>query len=206
MREILHLRLADARRRPWKNGRGTTLELALWPVDADFERGSFDWRVSCARVDAPGPFSLFPGFERVLLATSGPGLELTHGELAPRARLRPLEPYSFSGDWPTSAELLGGPVDDVNVVTRRGVWESDVQVLRLGSRQARESPAAEHVLAHLVRGSARVRVSGEDEPFALQLRDTVWARGLSAGDELELAGGTADALVLLVRLREVARR
>jgi len=205
MRDIQHLRLADARRRPWKNGRGTTVELALWPADADFERGTFAWRVSRARVETPGPFSSFPGFERVLLATSGAGLELSHGELAPRARLRTLEPYRFSGDWPTSAELVGGPVDDFNVVARRAAWEADVQVLRLGRRRAREAPAAEHVLAHLVRGVARARVSGEDEPYELEAGDTLWARGLGAGDELDLAGASDDALALLVRLRELAR-
>jgi environmental stress-induced protein Ves len=206
MREIQHLRLADARRRPWKNGRGTTVELALWPAGSDFERGTFQWRISRARVEAAGPFSSFPGFERVLLATSGAGLELAHGELAPRARLRALEPYRFSGDWPTSAELLGGPVDDFNVVARRGAWEADVQVLRLGLRRAREAPAAEHALAHLVRGSARGRVSGEDEPYALETGDTLWVRGLGASDELDLAGASEDALVLLVRLRELAQR
>jgi uncharacterized protein len=205
MREIQHLRPLDARRRPWKNGRGTTAELALWPPSADFERGTFEWRISAARVDAPGAFSAFPGFERVLLATSGSGLILSHGEHAPRARLRALEPYRFSGDWPTSAELPGGPVDDFNVLLRRGAWDADVQVLRLGSRRALELLSAQQLFAHLVRGSARARITGEDEPYELAQGDSLWTRGLGAADELDLVGGSPDAVALLVRLRDFER-
>jgi uncharacterized protein len=205
MREIQHLRPGDARRRPWKNGRGTTAELALWPPGADFERGTFEWRLSAARVDAPGAFSTFPGFERVLLATSGSGLVLSHGEQAPRARLRALEPYRFSGDWPTSADLPDGPVDDFNVLVRRGAWEADVQVVRLGLRRSREALGSEQLFAHLVRGSARARLTGEDEPFELAQGDSLWARGVGPADELDLAGGSPDAVALLVRLSKLAR-
>src|SRR5258708_2763617 len=60
--QIRQLTPADARRVPWKNGRGVTDELALWPPGASFERGDFDWRIACAGVDAAGPFSAFPGF------------------------------------------------------------------------------------------------------------------------------------------------
>ena len=48
---MLRLGRGDARVLPWKNGRGTTTELALWPADARFERGEFDWRLSIAPVD-----------------------------------------------------------------------------------------------------------------------------------------------------------
>ena len=49
-REILHQTSADSRRVPWRNGRGTTEELAIWPAGATLERGDFDWRISKARV------------------------------------------------------------------------------------------------------------------------------------------------------------
>ena len=70
-REVLQLGAADARVLPWKNGRGTTTELALWPPDSNFEGGEFDWRLSIAPVDEPGPFSSFPGVERILTVTQG---------------------------------------------------------------------------------------------------------------------------------------
>lgn len=138
MREVVHLRERDSRRVAWKNGRGVTDELALWPADASFERGDFDWRVARAAIDAAGPFSSFPGFERVLVATAGDGLVLEHGNAAARARVRRLEPYRFSGDWETAAALTSGRVEDLNVLARRGRCAVEVEALRLGRRRVRE--------------------------------------------------------------------
>jgi len=156
-------------------------------------------------VEEEGPFSSFPGFERVLVILSGTGLLLAHGELAPRARLRALEPYRFPGEWPTTAELAGGPLDDFNVLLRRGAWEADVQVLRLGQRSAREALASEQAFTHVVRGAARARITGEEEPFDLAAGDSLWVRGIAASDELELAGESGDAVALLVRLQRGLR-
>src|SRR5262245_5272313 len=116
--EVVHLTPADARSVPWKNGRGATRELALWPAGASFERAEFDWRISTAPVDEPGPFSAFPGLARILVVTEGAGFVLVHGGDAPRARVRRLEPYRFDGAWPTTAELPHGPVTDFNVLFR----------------------------------------------------------------------------------------
>jgi uncharacterized protein len=44
---------------PWKNGRGTTLEILRWP-----DSGDYDVRVSLAEVTTSGPFSTFPGYRR----------------------------------------------------------------------------------------------------------------------------------------------
>src|SRR5688500_12512282 len=101
MREVLQLRARDAKRVPWKNGRGMTTELALWPPGASLERGDFDWRISKASFDTAGPFSTFAGCERILIVTRGAGVLLDHGDQAARARVRRLEPYRFSGEWPT---------------------------------------------------------------------------------------------------------
>ena len=128
----MHLRPEDARRVPWKNGRGFTDELALWPRGASFEKGDFLWRISKAAVDEPGPFSSFPGFERVLVVTQGAGLVLEHGAAAPRARVERLVPYRFQGEWSTSAELISGRVEDFNVLTRRGAVRAEVEVLPAG--------------------------------------------------------------------------
>ena len=40
------LRAADHRRMPWKNGRGETTEIAIWPPTAGLD--GFDWRISMA--------------------------------------------------------------------------------------------------------------------------------------------------------------
>lgn len=200
MRQVHHLTSDDVRRIPWKNGRGVTDELASWPPGATFERGDFDWRVSKAAVSEPGPFSVFPGFDRILVVTDGDGLLLAHGDRAARARVRRYEPYRFSGDWPTTAELSRGAVADFNVLTRRGNVEADVQVLRLGRRSAREALVPGHAFVHVLGGPVRARVSGEEEPFAIRLGESLWVCDAEAFDEMDFSGEDDEAVVVLVRL------
>jgi environmental stress-induced protein Ves len=196
---VLHLTAADAREVPWRNGRGVTRELARWPPASDGER-EFDWRISAAPVDEPGPFSLFPGVERVLVVTAGAGLVLAHGEAAPRARVRRLEAYRFDGAWETTAELPHGPISDLNVMVRRGRARASVEAFALGERRLRETLPAGHAFVHVLAGRCTARVTGEEEPFELRPLDGLWARGLRGGEELELAGRQAGTELVLVVL------
>lgn len=202
-REVERLPARESRAVPWKNGRGVTRELALWPRAASLERMDFDWRISSAPVDEPGPFSVVQGVERILVVTEGAGCELLHGDLAPRARLRRLSPYRFSGAWPTTAELPHGPVTDFNVMFVPARVQANVEALALGARRVREMLAAGHAFVHVPAGTLAARVTGEEEPFALGPGDSLWLRGLRGGEELELAGRTRDAEALLVSLAEV---
>jgi uncharacterized protein len=206
MREVVHLTAADARRVPWKNGRGVTLELALWPQRSSFERGDFDWRISKARIESNGPFSSFADHDRILVVTDGDGLVLTHDASAPRVRLRRLEPYRFRGDWPTTAELTRGTVADFNVMTRRGSAEANVEALVLGTRRTRESFAAGHAFAHMLSGRATARAIGEEDAFELEAGDSLWIRGASTDEEIDLAGAEAGSTLLLVRIAAAAER
>jgi len=112
------LRAADYRVMPWKNGGGTTTEIAVSPDGAGLD--DFDWRVSMARVEGSGPFSSFAGIDRTLSVLEGEGIVL---DIAgrPAARLTPAsQPFFFPADLPTSAALIAGPITDLNVMTRRG--------------------------------------------------------------------------------------
>ena len=68
------IRAADCRRMPWKNGRGETVEIAISPDGAGID--DFDWRLSMARVETDGPFSLFAGIDRTLAVLEGEGIFL----------------------------------------------------------------------------------------------------------------------------------
>jgi hypothetical protein len=205
MRSVSRLALADARRMPWRNGRGFTDELALEPRGASLERGDLHWRISLARVTDNGAFSSFPGCERILVLLDGGALSLEHGEHAPRTRVRTLEPYRFSGHWPTRATLLGEPASDFNVIYRPERARVDVEVLRVGTRRARLSLDAPIAFLHLPRGSAVARVTGEEEALRLTTGDSLSMSKLSPGDELELLGERDDTLALLVRIESMPR-
>ena len=110
-----HLTQADYTRQPWKNGKGTTIELARAEVD-----GALLWRLSMATVAEDGPFSLFPGIERNLTVLSGPGFHLSGPGIA--LDCRPLQPVAFPGDAPVTASgTASGPSDDFNVMTARNL-------------------------------------------------------------------------------------
>lgn len=112
------LRAADHKVMPWKNGGGSTTEIAVFPEGAGLE--AFGWRLSMASVTADGPFSTFPSIDRTLAVLEGEGIALDiHG----RGRLtitRDGAPTSFPGDTPTVGRLLGGPILDLNAMSRRG--------------------------------------------------------------------------------------
>jgi uncharacterized protein len=119
------LRAADYRRMPWKNGGGETTEIAVWPEDSGLD--DFGWRVSMARVERDGPFSAFPGVDRTLSILEGEGLRLAIAG-SPAIELDGVTvPYSFPADQLTDSTLMGGPVTDLNVMTRRGRFKHTVR-------------------------------------------------------------------------------
>ncbi|MBX3596082.1 MAG: HutD family protein [Rhizobiaceae bacterium] len=123
------IRAKDYRRMPWKNGGGETIEIAVHPRGSD--TSSFDWRISMARVEENGPFSIFPGMDRTLAILDGQGIDLSiEGQGTARIYSAPL---AFAGDVPTSASLVDGPVTDLNVMTRRGKFQNRVTRLELSN-------------------------------------------------------------------------
>jgi environmental stress-induced protein Ves len=109
---------------PWKNRGGVTSEIAVHPRQAGLE--DFDWRVSCAQVDSAGPFSRFPGIDRIIVILEGElSLEVEGSAavvLSPQSA-----PWEFPGDVATAGSPVGGAVQDLNVMTRRGRCSARVQ-------------------------------------------------------------------------------
>jgi environmental stress-induced protein Ves len=89
---------------PWKNGGGMTLEL--------FRRPGL--RLSVATVDKDGPFSLFPGIDRILLILKGAGCKVNETLLTPET-----EPFYFPGEDEFFCTLLKGAIQDFNVMIDR---------------------------------------------------------------------------------------
>jgi environmental stress-induced protein Ves len=114
---------------PWKNGGGITREIAVMPEDASL--AAFTWRVSVAEIARSGLFSAFPGIDRQILLLAGAGVRL-EAEGIDHLLAEPLAPFAFAGEAAVEATLLDGPSQDLNVMTRRGVVRSDVQVARSG--------------------------------------------------------------------------
>ncbi|MFT4266569.1 MAG: HutD family protein [Xenophilus sp.] len=168
---------------PWKNGGGSTREIACWPVGAGFE--AFDWRVSIASIASSGPFSVFMGVDRVITLLEGDGVQLQGPGVAHRLDAV-LQPFAFSGDAPIDCTLLGGPSTDFNVMSRRGRVRAELRVLRGDT----DLPAAPHGLLLALCG----RWQAGDEALAAQ--QGLWWAG--ADRAWPLQSSEADAVLLAV--------
>lgn len=138
------LRAADYKSMPWKNGGGVTVEIAIHPAGASVN--DFDWRISMATVAQNGPFSIFPGIDRTLAIIEGNGMSLSmagHGAIELTTASAPLP---FAADVPVDATLMGGPIVDLNVMTRRSSFSHRVDRL-CGSCAVEEAAGTRLVLA-----------------------------------------------------------
>ncbi|MFC3568095.1 HutD/Ves family protein [Paracoccus simplex] len=177
------LRAADHRRMPWKNGRGETVEIAVYPQGAGL--ADFGWRVSMAGVTEDGDFSNFPQIDRTLAVLTGEGIELqVQGQ--PARRLTPdAAPLAFPADVPTSARLLAGPISDLNVMTRRGAFTH--RLLRLAGTAAVPWDAAPEW--RLLLATAPVVLDCAGEAVTLQPLDALLCEGPEAALPLPPAAG-----------------
>ena len=125
MTEAARIRVLQHRDRTpalWANGGGMTYEVIRSPIGGD----AFDWRLSVAEVAAEGPFSSYPGVDRILLLLQG-SMTLRIDDQA--HDVAPFAPVSFPGEASVVSVLPSGPTMDLNVMTRRGRATADVEVL-----------------------------------------------------------------------------
>ncbi|MEO7217625.1 MAG: HutD family protein, partial [Gemmatimonadaceae bacterium] len=155
-------------RMPWRNGHGETAQVAISPAAATLD--DFDWRVSMARIDDDGAFSIFPQTDRTLAVLRGEGLHLSVDGATPVVLTRSSEPRAFPGDVAAYATLIGGAVTDLNVMTRRGRFTHSMQALRIANRLELNVNAT---LALLVCVNSDVQVQVSTQTFSLNPLDSL---------------------------------
>jgi|GEM_PF-2988474 len=125
-------RPADYRIQRWKNGLGSTSQLYIQDPSAEFPIDPYLFRISSARVNSSGPFSLFPGYDRSLVLVEGKSLQLdeisTYGR-EPLKTLLPMEEFSFEGERSIYAQADGQDLIDYNVFTKRGAVASQSEII-----------------------------------------------------------------------------
>jgi len=145
---ITLLEPAHYRRTTWKNGGGTTIDIA--------DNGDV-WRFGRTPIVAPGPFSDYAGFDRaqVLVAGRGLVLETPEGEIDVRL---PLKPVRFAGETPIRSRLEAGPVEVVNLIGARSAVRIALQVLM---RDVAQTVAPGTHIVYAATGAAALEVDGE---------------------------------------------
>jgi hypothetical protein len=160
------VRPAEHRVMPWKNGLGTTVEIAVDPPGSDVA-GGFRWRLSIASVDRSCAFSAFPGYERTIMMIEGKGMELRLPDLAPRRIERLYEPFVFPGDRGADCTLIDGPIRDFNLMVDRARLRAQTRLLSLAGGRQSLAFAAATVIAHCFSGAAELALAdGGHAPLA----------------------------------------
>ncbi|OEZ85683.1 protein Ves [Janthinobacterium sp. HH106] len=151
---------------PWKNGGGSTTEIAISPPDAGFD--DFDWRISLATITASGPFSSFPGIDRSLMLVDGDSVQLTLDGTR-KVVLSAAQPMLwFPGEAAVEAQVKG-PTTDFNVMTRRDRCRHQLEKITAPGKLARRSAAT----LLFVAGEGHVLARGGEQQFALARHDAL---------------------------------
>lgn len=167
----------------WQNGGGETSEIAR---DPDGAGGSWWWRASIATITRDGPFSPFPGRDRLLVPLDGALRLDVDGTLVDVSELGVLR---FRGEDAVTAVDVTAPTQDLNVIVSRDQGRSDVRIgVGAGSRLA-AGPDQGILVVALSDGVLT------DAADVLARHDVVFLQG---GDEVELRRGPV-AVVTLTR-------
>jgi len=142
------IRATDTKPQPWKNGMGTTREIARFPADAGNE--DFLWRVSVAEVNSAAPFSAFPGLDRQIALLEGDGFTMTLDGARTHDLVTPFAPFAFPGEAHVDVSMAGSATRDFNLMVRRAWGRSDV---RVHTRAGSYVPDASCVLVYVARGN-----------------------------------------------------
>ncbi len=189
------IRREETKLLPWKNGGGITEELAIDPPGADFSHGDFRWRISRAGVNVAGPFSAFPGYQRIIVVTEGPGLRLHHASNREARWIAPWVPYEFSGDEPTYGDPTGGPIRDFNVFWRRDAVSVTFELCD-GTREFELAHSkASTAFLHLFQGELRCALPGSEA--VLRPGDCAWICSSDLSVLRVLASGISPRFVWL---------
>lgn len=182
----------DFKQIPWKNGKGTTTELA---INSGGTLQRFTWRLSIASVSENGPFSDFSGYLRHLILLDGNGIQLTHNEATIDRLVEPLSMARFSGAAQTVGTLIDGPITDFNLMTRQD--EFSVQVNTWSTKQVYQSDQLE--LAFVYSAKANVLLNTSNQPTVTLPPNHLAIIEQTNSDELQIRGSHVIYISLVKR-------
>ncbi len=193
MTQLRILRAAEYPRMPWKNGAGSTLEIAR---DAGEGLECFGWRLSIADVGESGGFSAFNGYQRIITVLEGAGMQLTvDGQLS--RPLLALDAFAFSGASRVECSLLAGPIRDFNLIYAPSRYSARLQWLQPGQQELQLFSSASTVLLFSAQDGLQIKLDGEGAAELNRFDCLVLERGEPLLSELRLRADVAGACALI---------
>lgn len=173
---IRHLSHRNYLNMPWRNGLGSTLEIArASSAAADDE---FQWRLSLATVAASGPFSHYPHYRRAVTLVNGSGFRLDIAEQASALLDTIGTTAMFAGAATTHCVLIGGVSTDLSLMVREPGDIVSVSCLRVDAMQLLALHRGTHNAVFCLQGEValfqgEVALSCSDQPvIELETHDT----------------------------------
>jgi environmental stress-induced protein Ves len=162
---------------PWKNGMGSTLELACDEITV---APYFNWRISIATLSQDGLYSAFPEAQRTQLMLEGECVRLYIDAAAQRTRevkLTPFSQCSFSGFDQVQCRLHNDVAAKMfNLMTLADKYESRMQLLDTASIEAGDL-SCDVLLVYSL--SNRLIMSVDTQDYLLEQAELLKVSGVS---------------------------
>ncbi len=193
--EITVLNPSDYKRMPWKNGKGVTTEIALFPPVSSLVKNDFHWRLSFAEVREDGAFSEFPGCLRYLTLLQGEGMKLMFPDRVLVVNQDAV--VHFSGEEAVFGALTAGAIQDFNFIYKKDLIHAELLLLDRETDFTLESEA----LVFVNRGAVEC-IHAEGNPLLLTALQTGHFKSSKPLEKLSLCPGPQTKfLVLLFKAR-----
>jgi environmental stress-induced protein Ves len=158
---------------PWRNGQGTTLEIAREPGNGP----DFAWRLSLAKLERSCNFSSYPGYRRALVLVCGEDLRLTFWRHGSRLLASRGHSVRFDGSWRTRC-AVPARCTDLSLIVRdgSGTGRSIVRaprLLRVNSNRRLLVPRGLYTALMPLCGTVAVANSAGSRPRLLRPLDTL---------------------------------
>ena len=138
---------------PWKNGGGTTTELAQGLARASDQEWS--WRISLADVEQSGPFSIFAGIDRITCVVEGDGMDLRHDDGSLIA-LEPNQPVAYDGGTTVVGVLRKTPIRNFNVMVDRRFLRATVTIVQGPNALSVQTERGKTLFIYMLQGQCSV--------------------------------------------------
>lgn len=128
---------------PWKNGQGFTYEILR--INDPINSENFILRFSRAKITQDGPFSHFPGIDRILVLLKGNGVTLesksNNIELKSKYAF-----HTFPGEEEIHCRLINNECEDFNIMIKRGKPNTVFRIMTLNENTQEKFMAGETYL------------------------------------------------------------
>lgn len=108
-------------------------------VGAGVDGAPWRWRVSVATIERDGPFSCYPGVDRISMLLAGTALQLVGSDPAATQQIGLHQCACYPGEAQLLAHVTGAPLQCLNVMTRRGLCQARLQLVAQPTRIQGES-------------------------------------------------------------------